>query len=170
VLLFRPARPERWRPPRFLPFTADVGRTGFYGFPVLPDGTLKLAHHGAGRRVHPDAPRTIAPDDEPRFREFLRRALPELAEAPLAGSRLCLYDDTPDGHFLVDRHPERPGVFVAAGGSGHAFKFAPVLGELIADVVEGRPPAWAARFAWTPRRAAGAAGVAADQARAGRGT
>jgi glycine/D-amino acid oxidase-like deaminating enzyme len=177
VLLFRvePAgrgQAERWRAPRFPPYTADVGRTGFYGFPALADGTLKLANHGAGRRVHPDAPRDVEAGDEARFREFLARALPGLGQPALVGSRLCLYDDTPDGHFLIDQHPGRHGLFVAAGGSGHAFKFAPVLGELIADVVEGRPPEWAARYAWAPRRV-GRADIGdvptADQARAGRG-
>jgi glycine/D-amino acid oxidase-like deaminating enzyme len=171
VLYFRPAEPDHWRAPPFPPYTADVGRTGFYGFPALADGTLKLANHGAGRRVHPDAPRTVEAGDEARFREFLGRALPTLGQPPLVGSRLCLYDDTPDGHFLIDRHPQRADVFVAAGGSGHAFKFAPVLGELIADVVEGRAPEGAGRFAWRERRGA-ATGVhglpAADQARAGR--
>lgn len=171
VLHFRPPEPERWRAPQFPPYTADVGRTGFYGFPALADGTLKLANHGAGHAVHPDAPREIEAGDEARFRAFLARALPGLGQPPLIGSRLCLYDDTPDGHFLVDRHPGREGVFVAAGGSGHAFKFAPVLGGLIADVVEGRAPPWAARFAWRERAAVAAAhGLpAADQARAGRG-
>lgn len=171
VLYFRPESPEPWRPPRFPPYTADVGRTGFYGFPALADGTLKLANHGAGRPVHPDAPREVEAGDEARFRAFFERALPGLGQPPLIGSRLCLYDDTPDGHFLIDRHPEREGVFVAAGGSGHAFKFAPVLGGLIADVVEGRAPAWAARFAWRERGTASVAGhglPAADQARAGR--
>jgi len=167
VLYFHPAEPERWRAPQFPTYTADVGRTGFYGFPALADGTLKLANHGAGRPVHPDAPRTVEPGDEARFREFLGRALPTLGQPPLVGSRLCLYDDTPDGHFLIDRHPQRADVFVAAGGSGHAFKFAPVLGELIADVVEGRAPERAGRFAWRERRGA-ATGPAADQARAGR--
>ena len=175
VLYFRPeplegGQADSWRAPQFPPYTADVGRTGFYGFPALADGTLKLANHGAGRRVHPDAPRTVEAGDEARFREFLGRALPTLGQPPLVGSRLCLYDDTPDGHFLIDRHPRRAEVFVAAGGSGHAFKFAPVLGELIADVVEGRPPEWAARLAWRERRgaAAGAHALPADQARAGR--
>lgn len=169
----------RWRAPQFPPYTADVGRTGFYGFPALDDGTLKLANHGAGRRVHADAPRTVDAGDEAHFRDFLARALPGLDGAPLISSRLCLYDDTPDGHFLIDAHPQRAGVFVAAGGSGHAFKFAPVLGELVADVVERRPPEWASRYAWGPRGTAtagpttGAASASphvptADQARAGR--
>jgi hypothetical protein len=61
---------------------------------------------------------------------------------------LCLYCDTWDGNFWIDRDPEREGLVVAAGGSGHAFKFAPLIGGIIADVVEGRPNRFAHRFAW----------------------
>ena len=169
VLLFRPAQPERWRAPQFPPFTADVARTGFYGFPALPDGTLKIARHGAGRRVHPDAPRAVDPGEEAAFRAFLAEAFPGLADAPLVGTRLCLYCDTADGHFWIDHDPQRPGLVVATGDSGHAFKFAPVLGALIADVLERRDDpttrAWRRRCAW---RAAGAdrASSAGDAARA----
>ncbi|HZM00878.1 MAG TPA: FAD-dependent oxidoreductase, partial [Planctomycetota bacterium] len=86
VLHFRPGELWRWRAPQFPPYTADVGRTGFYGFPALPDGTLKLAHHGAGRPVHPDAPREVEAGDEARFRQFLARALPGLGQPPLESS------------------------------------------------------------------------------------
>ena len=64
----------------------------------------------------------------------------------MVGSRLCLYADTCDGDFLIDRDPARPNLIVAGGGSGHGFKFAPLLGELIADVVEGTEAL--PRFAW----------------------
>jgi sarcosine oxidase/L-pipecolate oxidase len=62
-----------------------------------------------------------------------------------------LYCDTFDGDFWIDRDPGRPGLVVAAGDSGHGFKFAPVLGGVIADVVEGTPNAWAHRFRWRAR-------------------
>ena len=60
----------------------------------------------------------------------------------------CLYNDTLDEHFWIDHHPEKEGLSVATGGSGHGFKFGPVLGDLIADVVEGRPNEWADLFRW----------------------
>jgi glycine/D-amino acid oxidase-like deaminating enzyme len=101
--------------------------------------------------VAPDDPRTIAPDDEEKFREFLRGTFPRLAGAPLVGSRLCLYCDSWDGNFYIDHDPDRPGLVVAAGGSGHGFKFAPVLGAIIADVVERRANPFASRFAWRER-------------------
>jgi glycine/D-amino acid oxidase-like deaminating enzyme len=148
VLHFGVDDPERYRPPRFPPWAADIARTGWYGFPAMPNGTLKIANHGPGQPVHPDDPRSVAPDAEDHFRRFLRSALPSLAEAPLIGSRVCLYCDTWDGNFWIDHDPERPGLVVATGGSGHAFKFAPILGGLIADVVERAPNPYASRFAW----------------------
>jgi sarcosine oxidase / L-pipecolate oxidase len=167
LLYLRPARPERFRPPAFPPFTADIARTGWYGFPALPDGRVKLGNHGAGFAVaDADAPRAAPPAAEQRLREFLAADLPELSDAPLADARLCFYTDTPDGHFLIDEHPRLPGLWIASGGSGHAFKFAPVLGELVADALLARadsPHAAAlARCRW--RRAAVRHG---DAARAG---
>ena len=151
VLHFRVANPIEWQAPRFPVWAADIGRTGWYGFSALADGTLKIANHGPGRRVQPDAPREISPDDEPRFRAFLHDTFPALADAPLIGTRLCLYCDTFDGNFWLDHHPHRPGLVIAAGDSGHAFKFAPVLGELIADAVERKTEGAAKRFAWRAR-------------------
>lgn len=141
----------RWRAPQFPVWAADISNTGWYGFPALPDGTLKIGHHGTGRRVHPDDPRTILPSELDRFREFLREHFPELAAAPIRSTRLCLYCDTFDGDFWIDRDPSRPGLVIAAGDSGHGFKFAPILGGIIADVVEETPNKWAGRFAHRPR-------------------
>ncbi len=143
--------PPAWQAPRFPVWAADIARSGWYGFPALSDGTLKIGHHGPGRRVDPDAPRTIVDDDVGRFRAFLREHLPPLADAPVHATRLCLYCDTFDGDFWIDEDPARRGVFVAAGDSGHGFKFAPVLGSVIADVVERKPNAWRERFRWRER-------------------
>jgi glycine/D-amino acid oxidase-like deaminating enzyme len=137
-----------WQAPRFPVWAADIARTGWYGFPALADGTLKIANHGPGRRVHPDEPRLVLPEEIARFRAFLRESLPALSDAPLIGTRLCLYCDTFDGSFWINHEPGHPGLVVAAGDSGHAFKFAPVLGGLIADVVERKPNPFAACYAW----------------------
>ena len=161
VLHFRVTNPAEWQAPRFPVWAADIGRTGWYGFPALADGTLKVANHGRGRRIHPDAPREVSPDDEPRFRAFLRDTFPALADAPLIGTRLCLYCDTFDGTFWLDHHPQRPGLFVAAGDSGHAFKFAPVLGDLIADAVERKQGDATKRLAWRERKTLGGEGARA---------
>ena len=141
----------RWRAPAFPVWAADIARTGWYGFPALRSGAMKIAHHGSGRRVEPDAPREVLPTEEARVRTFLSDNLPALAEAPIVHRRLCLYCDTFDGDFWIDHDPERPGLVVAAGDSGHGFKFAPMIGALIADVVEGRPNVWAERFSWRAR-------------------
>ena len=148
-------RAADWQAPRFPVWAADISRTGWYGFPALEDGTLKIGRHGPGRRVHPDDPRTVEPSEMAPFREFVDESLPALSGAPIASTRLCLYCDTFDGDFWIDRDPDRAGLIVAAGDSGHGFKFAPVLGPLIADVVERRPNPWSSRFAWRARLADG---------------
>jgi glycine/D-amino acid oxidase-like deaminating enzyme len=135
-------------PKRFPVWAANISRSGWYGFPITEGGILKVANHGPGRRVAMSEPLEISDADAARCREFLGTTLPATVDAPLVGSRLCLYCDTADGDFWISRHPEREGLVVAAGGSGHAFKFAPVLGEIIADVVEGVPNPHAGRFAW----------------------
>lgn len=151
VLHFRPSNVNAWRAPRFVPWAADIGNTGWYGFSALADGTVKIANHGPGRRIHPDDERVVTADHEAMFRSFLRESLPGLAEAPIVGQRLCLYCDTFDGDFWFDHDPDRPGLIVAAGGSGHMFKFAPMLGAIAADVLERKPNRFARRFAWRGR-------------------
>lgn len=151
VLHFRVPDPAAYRPPHFLPWAADISTTGWYGFAALPDGTLKVAHHGPGWRLDPDGPRTVPLAEEARFRAFLRGTFPGVANAPLIGTRVCFYCDTFDGNFWIDRDPDRPGLVVSTGDSGHGFKFAPMLGVITADVVEGRPNHYAPRFRWRPR-------------------
>ncbi|MBI3878032.1 MAG: FAD-dependent oxidoreductase, partial [Verrucomicrobia bacterium] len=153
VVHFQVPNVAEWQAPRFPVWAADIARTGWYGFPALDDGTFKIGNHGPGRRVHPDEPRTMLPEEEAKFRAFVRETFPALADAPVIGSRLCLYCDTFDGNFWIDHDPHWPGLVVAAGDSGHGFKFAPVLGGLIADVVEEKPNPFAARFRWRERRA-----------------
>jgi len=140
--------PKAWAPPRFLPWAADIASSGWYGFPALSDGRVKIANHGPGVRLDPCAPRQVAEGAEVEMRAFASVALPELADAPIVGRRLCVYTDTFDSDFLITRHPQRPGVVVATGGSGHGYKFAPVLGPIIADVAEGKENRLARRFGW----------------------
>ncbi len=101
--------------------------------------------------MHPDSPERLVTDEETaRLRAFLAGSLPALADAPIVNTRVCLYCDTWDGHFWIAHDPERPGLALATGGSGHGLKFAPVLGPLIADVVERKPNPYAAKFRWRP--------------------
>jgi len=67
-------------------------------------------------------------------------------------TRMCMYCDSFDGDFLIDHDPEREGLIVATGGSGHGFKFAPVIGPIIADVLERRPNKYAHRFRWRQKQ------------------
>ena len=102
-----------------------------------------------GRAMHPESPeRVVTAEEIAAMREFVADALPALRDAPIAATRVCLYCDSRDGHFWIAHDPDRPGLVVAAGDSGHAFKFAPVLGGIVADVVEGRSHPLQARFRW----------------------
>ena len=148
VLHFRAPDPAALRGPRFPPWAADIAGSGWYGFPAASDGSVKIGHHGTGARVHPQERGEVSRDHIDEARAFLEEALPALAEAPLVERRVCLYCDTFDGDFLIDRDPDREGLVVASGGSGHAFKFAPVLGQIVADAAEQRPNRWAERFRW----------------------
>ncbi|MCH7588662.1 MAG: FAD-dependent oxidoreductase [Chloroflexi bacterium] len=150
VYHFKVEQVADYQPPNFVIWTADINNTGWYGFPALDDGTLKVANHGHGKRQPADAPREVDADDEQRFRAFFRKSLPGLAQAPAIFNRLCMYCDTWDGDFWIDHDPDRAGLVVASGGSGHGFKFAPMLGPIIADVVERVPNRFAHRFAWRP--------------------
>ena len=107
----------------------------YYGFPVLPwHPGLKSAIHARGRPCDPDTvERSANAADEEECHEGLRRHLPD-ADGPLLSLTVCMYDNSPDSHFIIDRHPRHPNVIVATGFSGHAFKFAPVVGEVLADL------------------------------------
>jgi glycine/D-amino acid oxidase-like deaminating enzyme len=150
VFHLKPANPTLFTPPDFVVFNADITRTGWYGFPLHPrEHVVKIANHGVGQVLHPDRDeRVVTESDEARLRAFLAASLPGLSDAPLVATRRCLYVDTPDGDFWIDRHPRRAGLTVATGDSGHGFKFAPILGGLIADAVEGKPNSWLPKFRW----------------------
>lgn len=157
VFLFRP-RPEDahvFEGTRFPTFGSDIAKTGWYGFPLHPrEGLVKIAHHGGGRVLHPEADdRVVTEAHIAAVRAFVRDALPLLAEAPIERTRLCLYADTEDGHFVIDRVASREGLVVATGDSGHALKFAPLIGEWIADVCERDHHALDGRFRWRRERA-----------------
>jgi len=151
VFHLRPSQPEPFAPECFPVFGADISTTGYYGFPLNREGVVKIANHGLGREMSPESPnRAVTPQEEENLRQFLSATFPALADAPLVYSRVCMYCDTNDGHFWIAPDPERHGLFVAAGDSGHGFKFAPVLGEIIADAVEGKANVLLQRFRWRP--------------------
>ena len=149
VFHLRPSRPELFTPPNFSTFTADIANTGWYGFPLHPrEGVVKIANHGSGREIHPRAPREVTEEEERSLRAMLADTFLSLTDAPVVYTRRCLYSDTLDENFWIDRHPEIPGLVVAAGGSGHGFKMAPVLGGIFADAVERKKNRWSEKFRW----------------------
>ena len=92
---------------------------------------------------------TTTVDDAP-LRAMLAETFPSLVDAPIVKRRICTYCDTVDGNFWIARHPDNPKLVVATGGSGHAFKFAPVLGDVIAAIALGEPHPLESRFRWRP--------------------
>jgi sarcosine oxidase len=106
-----------------------------YGFPVTGSETaLKVAHHRVGPPTDPDSvDRSPSRDDEADLRRVLAQHIPG-ADGPLHEMQVCLYTNTPDSHFIIDQHPAHANVVLASACSGHGFKFAPVIGEALADL------------------------------------
>ncbi len=118
----------------------------FYGFPALPaepgvpEQGVKIARHHGGRPVDPDTiDRRPSTADEQVVRGFIETYMP-LANGPVLDSRVCMYTNTPDQHFILDTHPDDPRVVIASPCSGHGFKFSSVIGEIVADLALGEVP------------------------------
>lgn len=112
------------------------GGSFLYGFPIHPDGSagMKVAFHAQGPATNPDTdPRLATESDEQALRASLREFLPD-ADGQLLSMRVCLYTNSPDHSFIIDRHPQYSNIVVACGFSGHGFKFASVMGQAIADL------------------------------------
>lgn len=151
VFHLKPHNAEDFRAPVFPVFAADTSTTGYYGFPINRDGVVKIARHWDGREMHPEASERVVNEfEENNLREFLKITFPALTDAPIAYRRICLYSDTWDGHFWVDHDPQHAGLVIAAGDSGHGFKFAPLWGGIIADAVEQKHSALLKKFRWRP--------------------
>ena len=121
---------------------AEGGNPLIYGFPLTGPAQegLKVALHGVEEVCTPDTVcRDIRPADESAIRKRLSHTLPSLA-GRLLHAETCLYTMTPDENFMIGPHPQHPAVTVAAGFSGHGFKFAQVVGEILADIVLDQTP------------------------------
>jgi sarcosine oxidase len=118
-------------------YMAETPGGFFYGFPMIDGLGHKVARHDGGDPVADPArvERTVTAADAGDCLAFLRAHLPAVA-GPVRHGQVCLYTVTPDHHFVIDRHPEHPQVVLAAGFSGHGFKFASVVGEVLADLAE----------------------------------
>ena len=136
---FQPLRPELYQPEVFPIFNLEVEEGHFYGFPVetIPGFKVGLYHH-LHEEVDPDSMnREPTPDDESPLRAFTELYFPEAAGATMT-LKSCLLTNTPDEHFIIDHHPDLPQVVIAAGFSGHGFKFSSVVGEILADLATAR--------------------------------
>jgi sarcosine oxidase len=140
VLLWaQPRRPEYFEPARFPIFNMEAPEGRYYGFPVhhVPGFKIGKYHHRRESVVADSVDRDCHPADEAVLREGIRRYFPE-ADGPTLAMKVCMFANTPDGHFIIDHHPEARNVIVAAGFSGHGFKFCGVVGEIAADLaIEG---------------------------------
>jgi monomeric sarcosine oxidase len=118
-------------------FFYELPHGQFYGFP-MQDGRIKLAEHSGGELVTDPLNASKEPDagDDERVANFVAEFLPGVHQERLA-HKTCFYTRTPDDHFIVDRYPGSDRVAYAAGLSGHGFKFAPALGEILVDLARG---------------------------------
>jgi sarcosine oxidase len=132
---FHPLEPELFEPERFPVFNLVVPEGRWYGFPVFGIPGFKVGrYHHRGEEVDPDAfERAAGPDDEALLHGFAERYFPAGA-GPTSSLETCLFENSPDEHFLLDVHPDCPQAIVAAGFSGHGFKFCSVVGEILADL------------------------------------
>jgi sarcosine oxidase len=132
---FEPPQPELFVQGRFPVFLLASRHGNHYGFPSLNGRSVKIAkHHHFDETVDPDrAERNVSAADEAAVRSALSEFIPA-ADGPLTAAKTCLYTMTPDHDFIVDRMPDAPNIVVASACSGHGFKFAPVLGEVLADL------------------------------------
>lgn len=136
---FQPGRPEYFRLDNFPVFNLLVDEGRFYGFPVHAVPGFKIGkYHHLHETGHADAlSREVTPDDEAILRECVARYFPQ-ATGPTMTLKACLFTNAPDGHFLLDLHPEYPQVSYASACSGHGFKFGSVIGEILADLAQYR--------------------------------
>lgn len=125
-----------------LPVWVDYRERLIYGIPGNSHRGFKVADDTLGPDFDPTSgERAITDAEVTAARGFLRRRFPGLANAPLLGGEVCQYENSPDSHFIVDRHPAASNAWIVGGGSGHGFKMGPALGEMVSGLVlsDGTP-------------------------------
>ena len=113
-----------------------------YGMPDIEGRGMKIAFDEHGERVDPDMQsRIVSPAMTELVRKYVARRFPALKDAPIVETRVCQYENTSSGDFLINRHPEMENVWFAGGGSGHGFKHGPAVGEYVTgQLLDGAPP------------------------------
>jgi sarcosine oxidase len=149
VFFFSPPAGDARFQPGAMPGWADFnGGDIYYGFPDLEARGVKVAHDGHGALMDPDAgDRVFSGPALEAVRAFMRRRLPALAPRALNEARVCQYENSSNGDFLIDRHPALSNVVLLGAGSGHGFKHGPAVGRYTAQLVLGELPAREPRFA-----------------------
>jgi sarcosine oxidase len=148
LLWVRPGQPELFRTGWFPVFMIESEHGIHYGFPMLDDGLLKIAKHHHDREVvDPETyDRNVSATDEATITGPLFRMLPAAA-GPIVTAKTCLYTMAPDEDFVIDRVPGRERIVIASPCSGHGFKFAPAIGQALAELaLTGRTAANLSRF------------------------
>jgi sarcosine oxidase len=132
----QPSEPDLFAPGRLPIYLWEVAAgEHFYGFPHIEWPGVKVARHHSGEVCDPDrVERAVSVDDERKLRSAIAERIPAL-NGPVLSSLVCLYENSPDGHFLIDRLARCANIIYAGGFSGHGFKFASVVGEILADLV-----------------------------------
>jgi monomeric sarcosine oxidase len=109
--------------------------TGFYGFPAHNRGAIKIANHNKGEHLDTDSYSDEVSEDAIRqCRDFFKEFIPALADSRVYETRVCIYNNTPDDDFIIDRHPQFSNAVIATGFSGHGFKFGPLIGRIAAQM------------------------------------
>jgi glycine/D-amino acid oxidase-like deaminating enzyme len=122
-----------------LPAWIDSGERQFYGIPGNEWRGFKIADDGRGPGFDPtSADRTPTAEGIRAARQYLEFRFPGMKGAPLIESRVCQYENSPDHHFILDRHPGAQNVWLVGGGSGHGYKMGPAVGEHVAELVLGK--------------------------------
>jgi sarcosine oxidase len=126
-----------------MPVWADHFGKFRYGIPGSDRRGFKVADDTRGPDFDPTCgERVVSPETLEDVREYVAFRFPALRNAPLIETRVCQYEQTPDSHFIVDRHPENENVWLLGGGSGHGFKHGPAIGEMMAELIlKDREPA-----------------------------
>ncbi|HEX8233103.1 MAG TPA: FAD-dependent oxidoreductase [Caulobacteraceae bacterium] len=137
VFFFAPKAGDRRFEPGRLPGWADFNEGDiFYGFPDLEARGFKIAHDQHGPPMDPDTgDRTPSPAALAEARAYMRRRFPALAKRPLNEARVCQYENSSNGDFLIDRHPRWSNVVLLGAGSGHGFKHGPAVGSAAAGLL-----------------------------------
>lgn len=124
-----------------IPAWIDHGSRAFYGIPGNEWRGFKIADDARGPAFDPTSgERTITPEAVKAARDYMAMRFPGMERAPLLESRVCQYENSPDHHFILDRHPALQNVVLVGGGSGHGYKHGPAFGERVAGVVLGKRP------------------------------